>query len=315
MSDEQKPGERAFIAHPSSLIARPIKALFLVNERSGRRREFDIADVIRRTAPFEHEIIACSRKEDVDGIIDRAEAEQFDVVFAVGGDGTVHETAKRLIGRKPALGILPIGSGNGFARHVGLPVDPALTLGACAAGRIVTIDTAAVNGHPFLGVMGIGFDAIVADRFASSHVRGLQTYVKEGLRAFADFHAEEYEVTCAGETKSEKAFVIAIANASQYGNNARIAPLASLQDGLLDVVIVHDLTLLTAPLLLARLFQGTLDRADTVSMQQCTDVHIRRPAAGPAHLDGEPFSLPAEIHVRIVPASLRLLVPDTATVI
>lgn len=314
MSDEQKPGGRAFIAHPSSFIVRPLRALFLINERSGRRRDFDVADVIRRTAPFVYEIVGCSRKEDVDGIIDRAEAEQFDVVFAVGGDGTVHETAKRLIGRQPALGILPIGSGNGFARHVGLPVDPALTLGACASGRIVTIDTAAVNGHPFLGVMGIGFDAEVSDRFASSTVRGLQTYVKEGLRAFAEYHAQEYEVTCAGgETRREKAFVIAIANASQYGNNARIAPLASLQDGLLDVVIVHDLTLLNAPLLLARLFQGTLHQAGGVSMTQCTDVHIRRPNAGSAHLDGEPFPLPAEIHVRIVPQSLRLLVPDSAT--
>ncbi|HEX6099213.1 MAG TPA: diacylglycerol kinase family protein [Thermoanaerobaculia bacterium] len=290
-----------------------MKALFLVNERSGRKRDFDIAEVIARTAPFEHEITGCARKEDVDAIVDRAEAEGFDVVFAVGGDGTVHETAKRLIGRKPALGIFPIGSGNGFARHIGLPVDPALTLDSCRGGRIVTIDTAEVNGHPFLGVMGIGFDAEVSERFASSTVRGLQTYVMEGLRAFAEYHAEEYEVTCAGETKREKAFVIAIANASQYGNNARIAPLASLQDGLLDVVVVHDLSLLTAPMLLARLFQGTLDRANSVSMTQCTDVHIHRPGPGPAHLDGEPFSLPEEIHVRIVPQSLRLLVPDTAT--
>lgn len=290
-----------------------MKALFLINERSGRRRDFDVADVIRRTAPFEHEIVGCARKEDVDGIIDRAEAEGFDVVFAVGGDGTVHETAKRLIGRKPALGIFPIGSGNGFARHIGLPVDPAVTLESCRGGRIVTIDTAEVNGNPFLGVMGIGFDAEVSDRFASSTVRGLQTYVKEGLRAFAEYHAQEYEVTCAGETRREKAFVIAIANASQYGNNARIAPLASLQDGLLDVVIVHDLTLLNAPLLLARLFQGTLHQAGGVSMTQCPDVHIRRPSAGSAHLDGEPFSLPEEIHVRIVPKSLRLLVPDSAT--
>ncbi|MGZ5441127.1 MAG: diacylglycerol/lipid kinase family protein [Thermoanaerobaculia bacterium] len=290
-----------------------MKALFLVNERSGRRRGFDVAEVIRRTAPFEHEVVPCAQKEDVDAIVDRAEAEDFDVVFAVGGDGTVHETAKRLIGRKPALGILPIGSGNGFARHIGLPLDPAVTLEAVRGGRIVTIDTAEVNGHPFLGVMGIGFDAVVADRFATSHVRGLATYLKEGLRAFAAFHAEEYEVTCAGETRREKAFVLAIANASQYGNNARIAPLASLQDGLLDLVIVHDLKLLTAPLLLARLFQGTLHRGGGVSMVQCTDARIRRPAAGPAHLDGEPFALPEEINVRIVPRSLRLLVPDAAS--
>jgi YegS/Rv2252/BmrU family lipid kinase len=292
-----------------------LKGLFLVNERSGRKRAFDVSDVIRRTAPFEHEIVGCSRKEDVDAIIERAEAEGFDVVFAVGGDGTVHETAKRLVGRKPALGILPIGSGNGFARHIGLPVDPAIALDTCRGGRIVTIDTAEVNGHPFLGVMGIGFDAAVSDRFASSTVRGVQTYLMEGLRAFAEYRAEEYEITCAGEVRHEKAFVIAIANASQYGNNARIAPLASLQDGLLDVVVVHDLKLLTAPLLLARLFQGTLHQSDSVTMTQCTDVHIRRPTPGPAHLDGEPFPLPAEIVARIVPQSLRLLVPDAMTAI
>lgn len=292
-----------------------MKGLFLVNERSGRKRAFDVSDVIRRTAPFEHEIVGCSRKEDVDAIIERAEAEGFDVVFAVGGDGTVHETAKRLVGRKPALGILPIGSGNGFARHIGLPVDPAIALDTCRGGRIVTIDTAEVNGHPFLGVMGIGFDAAVSDRFASSTVRGVQTYLMEGLRAFAEYRAEEYEITCAGEVRHEKAFVIAIANASQYGNNARIAPLASLQDGLLDVVVVHDLKLLTAPLLLARLFQGTLHQSDSVTMTQCTDVHIRRPTPGPAHLDGEPFPLPAEIVARIVPQSLRLLVPDAMTAI
>ena len=292
-----------------------MKALFVVNERSGRKRNFDVAQLIRSTAPFEHEIVSCGEKEAMNAIIDRAEAEHFDVVYAVGGDGTVHETAKRLIGRKPALGILPIGSGNGFARHLGIPVDPAQTLGACAGGRIVAIDTAEVNGHPFVNVMGIGFDAVVAERFASSNVRGLETYVKEGLRAIAEYHAEQYEIVCGDDVRREKAFVIAIANASQYGNNARIAPLASLQDGLLDVVVVHDLSLLAAPLLLARLFQGTLHRASGVSTTQCAEVRIQRPAAGPAHLDGEPFPLPAELHVRTVPRSLRLLVPDSAKAI
>lgn len=289
-----------------------MKALFIINERSGRKRDFDIADVIRASCAFEAEILRCARIEDLDAMIERAEAERFDVVFAVGGDGTVHETARRLIGRGPALGILPIGSGNGFARHIGLPLDPAVSLEACRGGRIVTIDTAEVNGHPFLGVMGIGFDAVVADRFASSSVRGLETYVKESLRAFAGFRAEEYEVTYGGTPRRERALIIAVANASQYGNNARIAPLASLQDGLLDVVIVHDVSVLAAPLLLARLFHGSLHQSDSVSMTQCADVHIRRPAAGPAHLDGEPLPLPEELHVRIVPKSLRLLVPDAA---
>ena len=287
-----------------------VKAIFLVNEAAGRKRGFDVRALIQDTCTFDHEVVGCARKEDVDGIIDRAEHDGFDVVFAVGGDGTVHETAKRLVGRKVALGILPIGSGNGFARHIGLPVDPAMTLGACSQGRIVTIDTAEVNGNPFLGVMGIGFDALVADRFASSTVRGLETYVREGLRAFSEFHAEDYEVVAGEQVLRQKAFVIAVANASQYGNNARIAPLASLRDGLLDLVIVHDVTMMNAPLLLARLFYGTLHQAAGVTMLQAPSATIRRPEPGPAHLDGEPCSLPAELHVRIVPQSLRLLVPD-----
>lgn len=289
-----------------------MKALFLVNERSGKRRDFDVAEVIRRASPFEHRIVSCAEKEQVDAIIDDAERDDIDVVYAVGGDGTVHETAKRLVGRKPALGILPIGSGNGFARHIGLPTDPAASLAACKGGRIETIDTATVNGHAFLGVMGIGFDAMVADRFASSQVRGLETYVKEGLRAFADFKAEEYEIVANESTMRRAAFVVAIANSGQYGNNARIAPLASLQDGLLDVVIIDDTRLIDAAFLLARLFNGTLHRASGVTSLQTAEVTIRRPKSGPAHLDGEPLTLDAELHVRVLPRSLRLLVPDGA---
>jgi diacylglycerol kinase (ATP) len=289
-----------------------VKAVFVVNERSGAKRAYDIAEVIRRCSPFPHAIIPCARKEDVDAIVDDAERDGVDVVFAVGGDGTVHEIAKRLIGRKPALGILPIGSGNGFARHIGLGGTPESSLRACKGGRIVTIDTAMVNEHPFVGVMGIGFDAVIADRFASSSVRGMQTYIREGVRTFMEFRAEEYEVTANGATRRKRAFVIAIANSGQYGNDAKVAPLASLQDGLLDVVIVDDARFFAAPFLLARLFSGTFHRASEVTTLQTTEVTIRRPEAGPAHLDGEPVTLPAELHVKIVPASLRVLVPDNA---
>lgn len=287
-----------------------VKALFVINARSGAKRRYDIADVIRRAAPFAHEVVACDRKEDLDAIVDRAEHDGIDIVFAVGGDGTVHETAKRLIGRKLTLGILPIGSGNGFARHIGLPANPAAALRSCSGGRVVTIDTASVNDHAFLGVMGIGFDAVIADRFASSSVRGLQTYIREGLRAFAQFQADEYDLTLNGATMRRRAFVIAVANSGQYGNNARVAPLASLQDGLLDVVIVDDTHFLDAAFLIARLFTGSFHRAPGVTTLQTTEVTIRRTSPGPAHLDGEPLTLGEELHVCVVPQSLRLLVPD-----
>ena len=290
-----------------------MKALFIVNERSGKKRDFDIAELIRASTEFDSEVLGCGRKEDLDAMIDRAEEGGIDVVFAVGGDGTVHETAKRLVGRKPALGILPIGSGNGFARHIGLPVNPADALKSCRGGRIVTIDTGRVNDDAFLGVMGIGFDATIAERFASSTVRGLETYVREGLRAFAEYKTEEYEIVMPDRTLTQRAFVIAIANSGQYGNNARIAPLASLQDGLLDVVIVNDTHLLDAAFLLARLFTGSIHEAKGVTTFQATELTIRRAGEGAAHLDGEPLCLPAELHVRVVPQSLRLLVPDAVT--
>jgi diacylglycerol kinase (ATP) len=289
-----------------------VKSLFVVNESSGARRSFDVREVIRAAMTDPFEIVACGAKEDLVSIVDRAEREGFDVVYAVGGDGTVHETAKRLIGRRPALGILPIGSGNGFARHIGLPLDPARSLRSCNGARVVIIDTAEVNGEPFLGVMGIGFDAVVAERFAVSEVRGLKTYVREGLLAFRRFRAEEYEIAIDRQTVRQRAFVVAVANSGQYGNNARIAPLASLQDGLLDVVIVNDAPMLRSLLLLPRLFRGTLHRAADVQMLRGREIVIHRRGAGPAHLDGEPYVLPAELHVRVVPRSLKVLVPDDA---
>ena len=290
-----------------------MKALFIVNDRSGKRREFDVADLIRVSEVFDSEIVATAEIAQLDAIVERAEVEGFDVVFAVGGDGTVHELSRRLIGKRCALGVLPIGSGNGFARHIGIPIDPADALRSCGGGRIETIDTAAVNDLPFLGIMGVGFDALIADRFASSSVRGLETYVREGIRAFADFEAENYVLTANGTRETHRAVVVAIANSGQYGNNARIAPLASLRDGLLDIVIIHDTHLLDAAFLVARLFRGTIHEAAGVSTFQAASLTLQRSAAGPAHLDGEPVMLPETLEIRVVPRSLRLLVPADVT--
>jgi YegS/Rv2252/BmrU family lipid kinase len=287
-----------------------VKTLFLVNPRSGAKRKYDIEALIRENATAPHEVRRSERKEDLDAMLDAAEREGFDVVYAVGGDGTVHEIAKRLVGRTLALGILPIGSGNGFARHIQLSMDPKTCLRASSERRIVTIDTAAVNGIPFLGTMGIGFDALIADRFAASHVRGFGTYIQVGLREFFRYKAEEYELIIDGEPLRRRAFTIAIANTSQYGNDARIAPHASITDGRLDVVLIDDVSLLGAALLMPRLMRGTIDRSSHVTTRQGRHIEIHRPAAGPAHLDGEPFTLPAMLTIDVKPASLRVLLPD-----
>ena len=289
-----------------------MKVLFVVNPRSGIKR-IDLPSVIRNACDgWQYEIVPSGSREDLDDVVARATADGFDVVYAVGGDGTVHEVAKRLIGTPLALGILPTGSGNGFARHLGLPMAPASALRACRGLRIETVDTARVNGTPFVGTMGVGFDAWVASAFAEAGSRGLRTYLRVGLRGFAGYRTEEYEIAVDGAATRHRAAVVAVANANQYGNNARIAPLASLQDGLLDVTVIEHATFFTAPLLLARLFAGRLHRSRGVTTMRGRHVEITRPAAGPGHLDGEPVALPQSLTIDIVPRSLRVLVPDAA---
>ncbi len=291
-----------------------MNALFLINERSGARRRSDIRSVIRAHWPHDRsEIAGCpDRTDDLDSVIEKAERDGVDVVFAVGGDGTVHEIARRLIGKTIALGIVPTGSGNGFARHLGLSIEPSDLLRSIADARVETIDTAEVNGHPFLGVMGVGFDAFIAERFASSTIRGMRTYIWEGLFGYASYRPHRYELTVDGVRRDEEAFVIAVANSSQYGNNARIAPLASLQDGLLDVVIIQNVSLLGIPEMMARLFSGSIHRSRNVTTVQGKEIIVRRDATGPAHVDGEPLVMPEELRVAIRPRSLNVLVPRSA---
>lgn len=292
-----------------------MKTLFLVNPRSGVARRHDLGPLIRETWNFEHEILSCGRIEELDDVIRFATANGVRVVYAVGGDGTVHEVAKRLVNTDLTLGVLPTGSGNGLARHLGLPLELRASLRACNALRIETIDTATVNGAPFVNMMGVGFDAWVAGAFSSAGTRGLRTYVRVGLRGLARYASEEYELTIDGETTRQRAFVIAVANASQYGNNARIAPLASLQDGLLDVTVIEHPSFIRMPILAAQLFAGNLHRAHGVSTFRGRRITITRLIPGPTHLDGEPLTMPESLTIEIVPQSLRVIVPENTRTI
>ncbi len=289
-----------------------MKCLFLVNARSGARRRLDIHDLVRqgcRDWQPAATIIASERKEDLDAIMESAEQEGVDVICAVGGDGTVHEVAKRLIGRHAALAILPTGSGNGFARHLGVPLNPLKAIDSICSGRIETIDAGEVNGLRFLGTFGVGFDALVAHRFAQQHARGLRTYVTEAATAYFSYVPETYRLTTGGNVTEVSAFALAVANSNQYGNEAKIAPRASLQDGLLDVVAISAPSMFTAPSLLARLFGGSFDRAMGVTSLQVDDILIERSQEGAAHLDGEPITLPSVMRVRVLPRALKVVVP------
>ena len=253
-------------------------------------------------------IVNSSGPGDVQAKLRAALADRPPVVIAAGGDGTVHEAVNGWMqaGGGAPLGVVPVGTGNDFAKMLEASPD-----WREACWRIVRRDTRRVdvgrcNDFYFANGLGIGFDAWIAGAFANAGARGFATYVRVGLRGFLRYQSEEYQIDVDGDRGTRRALVVAVANASQYGNNARIAPLASLQDGLLDVTVVSR----AHPIAAARLFTGTLHRAWGVTTMRGRVVEIRRRNAGPAHLDGEPLTLPETLRVEIVPRSLRVVVPD-----
>ena len=290
-----------------------MKALFVINPSSGRRQDLDrlrlAIDRRCAIARIESHSHQCSDKDELDGLIANARADGFDTFIAVGGDGTVHELGIRLISTGLVLGILPAGSGNGLARHLGISIDPEAALEAIAGSHVETIDTATVDGRPYLGVAGVGFDAAVAHRFGLGGERGFRTYVRESALLLRSFEPARYSIDLGDEKIETRALLVAVANSNQYGNEARIAPKASLRDGLLDVCVLEHPPLVTVPLLLTRLFVGALRDGPGVTIRRVPTAVVEREVEGEGHLDGEPVFLGRRMEFSIRPASLRVLVP------
>lgn len=242
-------------------------------------------------------------------VIAREEAEAgADIVVAVGGDGTVNEVARGLVHSETALAIVPCGSGNGLARHLRIPmaVDEAIALlNAC---QINTIDYGTMNGVPFFCTCGVGFDAFISMKFAEAGRRGLATYIEKTLEDGLKYKPETYHIEIDGVTEVQDAFLIACANASQYGNNAYIAPEASTRDGLLDVTILRPFSAIEAPQIVMQMFSRELPKNSHVKTFRTNHLRIIRQIAGPAHIDGDPITMGEELDVSIVPSALKVVV-------
>ncbi len=229
-------------------------------------------------------------------------------VLAVGGDGTVNEVATGLIGTRTALGILPAGSGNGLARHIGIPVDIWRSLKVIAEDNIAACDYGEVNGRPFFCTFGVGFDAAVSNRFAAKHRRGLASYISSAVDEFVNYDADTYEIIAGDKVIADRAFLVVCCNASQYGNNVFVAPAASIRDGLLDVTIVHDSTKLEHAMSGLEMITGTISTHGKIQTFRTPEVTIRRSKGSTAHIDGDPVDMPGELRVRIHPWQLRIFI-------
>lgn len=229
----------------------------------------------------------------------------YDAVIVAGGDGTINEAAAALRNSGMPMGIIPCGSGNGLARHIGIPPDVDRALDIIAARNIQPCDCGLANGFPFFCTFGLGFDAAVSESFASSKKRGPISYVKSAVSELLSFHPANYKLTINGRSLEFKAFLFTVANASQYGNNAFIAPGASIRDGLLDITVFHD----GNPIALAAagldLFTGHLDRNLIVQTFRVREATVETDAVS-AHLDGDPTHLSSPIEIKCVPGALQL---------
>ena len=230
-------------------------------------------------------------------------------VLAVGGDGTVNEVASGLIGSQTALGILPAGSGNGLARHIGIPVDIWRSLRVIAEDNIASCDYGEVNGRPFFCTFGVGYDAAVSHRFAKKHRRGLATYLQSCLEEFATYRPDTYEIVADGKVITDRAFLVVCCNASQYGNNAFIAPAASIRDGSLDITIVHADNPIGMAFSGVEMITGTIGNHGNIRTLRTPELTIRRHTdASIAHIDGEPVQVSGDLTVRCHPGGLRIFI-------
>lgn len=236
-----------------------------------------------------------------------AVANGFDIVVAVGGDGTINEVAAAVDGSHAMMGIIPFGSGNGLARSLKIPLATAAALRRLNDLHISRIDTGLLNDRKFFNIAGIGFDAHISELFSKDIKRGLTGYVKATLNEISNYKAGMYSIEVDGQVHQREAFMISIANSSQFGNNAHISPFASLKDGLLDLCIVRPFPLYQFPAMGYRMFNRSAHRSRYIEIIRAGHFRISREKEGAVHLDGEPFRLGTELNIGIKHLSLAIL--------
>lgn len=246
----------------------------------------------------------------IQAVINEMERRQIPLVFAVGGDGTVNELARHLIGRELVLGILPMGSGNGLARHLKIPVHISRSIRMIRYHRIIEMDYALINDKPFFTTAGMGFDAEVSRRFSMNKNRGLSGYIRAFIKVILGYKPYSISLRIDGSSRSRKVFLLAFANASQYGNAACIAPEASVTDGKFDLVIIRPFMIPAIPFLIVRLFTGTLHKSRFVESVKCSEAVAAQDGSGVFHFDGEVGDHSGQVHVRMAPEKLRVLIPE-----
>lgn len=287
------------------------KILFIINPISGGLNKTIFPSLIGKHLDlniFDAQIIYSEYHGHAQTLASEALADNFDIVVAVGGDGTINEVASALESSGKIMGIIPCGSGNGLARTLKIPLKNILAVKRLNNLKTTKIDVGVVNNRKFFNMAGMGFDAHISALFANSQKRGFSGYFKSTIKEIKSYKPQEYVIEIDGKPRKEKAFMVSIANSSQYGNNAHVSPFATINDGKLDLCIIKPFPIYSFPKLVYRMFSRTSNLSRFVEIIQGNHFQIKRVKSGPVHLDGEPTYMGEDLSVTIKHLALELVI-------
>lgn len=287
---------------------------FIINPIAGTQNKKKLPKLITQTldkTQWLPNIVFTERPGHAEELANQFAQMGFDAVVAVGGDGTVNEVARGVRDTQTALGIIPMGSGNGFARHLNISMRVNKALEMLNHCEPIYADYGLANDHVFVTTCGTGFDAMIAEQFAAAGKRGFKTYVQKIVQDLISYKPETYHIVSNDKSRLDittTAFLITFANANQWGNEAYIAPKASVQDGKMDICIMSDKAVFAAPVLAVGLFTKMLDKSLCMDGAQAKDITLYREQEGPFHIDGDPVQMSKDIHIQIIEDGLKVLV-------
>ena len=287
------------------------KIRFILNPVAGKSSRNELPEQIKHVlldARFDYEICVSEYAGHASVLTQEAIDLHYDVVAVAGGDGTINEVGTKLIGTDVAMAIIPCGSGNGLSRCLNIPLDPVKALELINRMAVCRIDTVTVNDVPFISIAGTGYDAQVAADYAKDTRHGFNTYLRYIVKNYFSLGEKEYTLKLADRSFTTKAFFISFANSNQMGYDVPISPKASLWDGKVDLCIVRKPNPLELPVVGSFFLSSHMDKSPKVDILQVPEATILRPEAAVLNIDGESKMFEKDLHIKINPLSLHVIV-------
>ena len=288
------------------------KILFIINPISGTGKQKNIENLIDREldkSKFNARVVVTDCPGQATILCKEAVAQGTEIIVAVGGDGTVNEIGQALVGTNSALGIIPTGSGNGLARHLGIPFNFKKAIRVINQSKIHKIDTATVNDKVFLSIAGVGYDAFVAKKFSRASKRGFFSYFRIVSGEYHTYKPKKYVLNVDGKTITRRALLIAFANSNQFGNNTSIDPKATIDDGYIDLCILRRIPLVLIPFYVPLLFTKMFHKTQYIEIIRAKEATITRKKGKTMHFDGDPIAMGKKLEMKVNPLSLNILIP------